>query len=67
MCKYVEPVAIDSDGLGIWDVQHGIDDKVLVGFNKEEAQWVNIIYTGYRSNFVFNEEVYDIEDFLRLH
>jgi hypothetical protein len=48
-------------------VKHGIDDKVLVGFNKEEAQWVNIIYTGYRSNFVFNEEVYDIEDFLRLH
>lgn len=60
-----KPISYNSDGLQIFAVKHDLEDKVRVGWKFEESQWVPIIYGENRNNFIFNEECYDMEDFLR--
>lgn len=61
-----KPIAIEASSLMIWDIQYDIEDKVLVGYSLENAEWVDLIYSEHRANFVYQDEVYDMDDFIRL-
>lgn len=37
-----KPITIEASGLMTWDIQYGIEDKVLVGYSLENAEWVNL-------------------------
>lgn len=62
----MSPIAEDSNGVKVWDIRYTFEDHVLVGPTKEEAKWVTIHYGDHRNTFVFEEEVYDLDDFIRL-
>jgi hypothetical protein len=61
-------LAANSDGLMIFGVsQNESERKIEVGLNEEDTNWVPINYGIHRNTFVFNEEVYDMEDFPRVN
>lgn len=64
--KETKPIAIEASGLMIWDIRYDIEDQALVGYSLENAEWVNLIYSEHRTNFVYQDELYDMDDFVRL-